>query len=208
MLEIDVIENPAAAEATLDPIRSRLLAELAEPASATMLAGRMGLPRQKINYHLRMLEEHGLLELVEERKRGNMTERVLRATAGSYVISPTALPALAPDSTLAPDQLSANWMLAIAARLVRDVGTLIRGSALAKKPLATFAVDSEVRFASAADRAAFAAELTESLAGLVARYHAADAPGGRRHRIVLALHPSVTTPAVAAHEPHPLEEKK
>src|SRR5712671_2177014 len=53
--DIAVIEDPAAAEVSLDPVRARLLAELAEPASATMVAARLGLPRQKVNYHLRAL---------------------------------------------------------------------------------------------------------------------------------------------------------
>jgi DNA-binding transcriptional ArsR family regulator len=65
MLEVAVIEDPGAAEISLDPVRTRLLAELAGPASATTLAARLGLPRQKVNYHLRTLEQHGLVELVE-----------------------------------------------------------------------------------------------------------------------------------------------
>ena len=97
MLDLAVIEDPAVAEVSLDPVRSRLLAELAEPASATTLAGRLGLPRQNVNYHLRALEEHGLVELVEERRKGNMTERLLRATALSYVISPAALNGVEPE---------------------------------------------------------------------------------------------------------------
>ena len=116
MLDVTVIEDPAAAEASLDPVRTRLLAELAAgPASAAMLAGRVGLARQKVNYHLRALERHGLAELAEERRKGNVTERVLRATAASYVISPAALAAVAPDPARAPDQLSARWLLAVAA---------------------------------------------------------------------------------------------
>ncbi|HZB04799.1 MAG TPA: helix-turn-helix domain-containing protein, partial [Actinomycetota bacterium] len=94
MIDVSVIEDPEAAEVSLDPIRTRLLAELAEPASATAVAARVGLPRQKVNYHLRTLEEHGLIELVEKRRKGNMTERVLQATALSYVISPAALAAV------------------------------------------------------------------------------------------------------------------
>ena len=38
MLDVAVIEEPAAAEASLDPIRARILAALAEPGSAAMLA--------------------------------------------------------------------------------------------------------------------------------------------------------------------------
>jgi DNA-binding transcriptional ArsR family regulator len=191
MFDVTVIDDPAAAEASLDPVRARLLAELAEPGSATMLAARVGLPRQKVNYHLRALEQHGLVELVEERRKGNVTERVLQAVAASYVISPVALAALAPDPSRSPDQLSARWLLALAARLVREVGELISGARAARKPLATFAIDSELRFASAADRAAFAQELSATIAGLVTKYHDATARSGREHRLVVALHPSL-----------------
>src|SRR3954454_449618 len=100
---VAVIEDPAAAEASLDPIRARLLAALAEPASAATLGARVGLTRQKTNYHLRSLEAHGLIELVEERRKGNCTERILQATAAAYVISPSALSAVAPDPSREPD---------------------------------------------------------------------------------------------------------
>ncbi|WP_214414057.1 ArsR/SmtB family transcription factor [Sphaerisporangium fuscum] len=194
MLDVAVIEDPAAAEVSLDPIRARLLSELSEPGSATMLAAKVGLPRQKVNYHLKALERYGLVELVEERRKGNVTERVMRATAASYVISPVALAAVQPDPSRSPDQLSARWLLAVAARLVRDVGALITGAAKARKPVATFAIDGEIRFASAADRAAFAEELANTVTALVGKYHDEKAEGGRPHRIVVAVHPSVTKP--------------
>ena len=190
MLDVAVIDDAAAAAVSLDPIRSRLLAELAEPASATMLAARVGLARQKVNYHLRELELHGLVELVEERRKGNVTERLLRATAASYVISPQALTVMQPDPDRSPDRLSGRWLLALAARMVREVGELLTGASRAGKPLATFAIDTEVRFASAADRAAFAEELSGAVTALVSRYHDESAPGGRSHRFVVAVHPS------------------
>lgn len=193
MFSVAVIEDAEAAEVSLDPVRARLLAELAEPASATMLAGRVDLPRQKVNYHLRALEKHGLVELVEERRKGNVTERMMRATASSYVISPTALSAVQPDPAQSPDRLSARWLLAVAGRLVRDVGVLITGSTKARKRVATFAIDGEVRFSSAEDRAAFAEELTVAITNLVSRYHDEGAERGRDHRIVVAVHPSVKT---------------
>lgn len=195
MFDVAVIEDPAAAEVSLDPVRARLLAELAEPGSATTLAAKIGLPRQKVNYHLRALERHGLVELVEERRKGNVTERVMRATAASYVISPTALAAVQPDPARSPDRLSARWLLALAARLVRDVGALVIGAEKARKRVATFALDGEVRFASAADRAAFAEELATAVTALVGKYHDQTAPGGRVHRVIVAIHPSTTTQA-------------
>lgn len=194
MREIAVIDDPAVAETLLAPIRSRLLVELAEPASASMLAERVGLPRQKVNYHLHALAESGLAEFVTERRKGNMTERLFRASAERYVITPDVLRDLAPDPARSPDQLSAAWLLALGARLVRDVGRLVRGAARARKPLATFAIDAEVNFASARDRAGFAADLARLTAELVDRYHDDQAPGGRRHRLVIALHPLPTDP--------------
>src|ERR687891_686855 len=174
MLDLAVIEDPSAAEVSLDPVRSRLLAELAEPGSATMLAGKLGLPRQNVNYHLRALEEHGLEGLVEERKKGNMTERLLRATALSYVISPAALNGVEPDPSRSPDRLSARWLVAVASKAVRDVGELLAGAARARKRLA-----------------AFAEELAVAVTSLVGKYHDEAAPRGRDHRIVVAVHPSL-----------------
>jgi DNA-binding transcriptional ArsR family regulator len=192
MYETAVIEDSAAAEASLNPIRARLLSELALPGSASTLAARTGLTRQKANYHLRELERHGLVELVEERRKGNCTERILQATAASYVISPTALAAVAPDPSREPDQRSARWLLAVAGRLVGEVGELITRASTAGKPLATLGIDSEVRFASAKDRAAFAVELADAVNGLVAKYHDTGATGGRPHRFIVALHPIIT----------------
>ena len=73
MLDLEVIHDPAAAVVALDPVRARLLAELAEPGSAASLAPRMGLARQKVNYHLRALEAHGLVRPVEDQFYGDRT---------------------------------------------------------------------------------------------------------------------------------------
>ena len=189
MVELDVIENPAAARVALDPVRSRLLAELAEPGSAATLAERTGLARQKINYHLHALEEHGLVRVVEERRWGGLTERVLRATAASYVVSPAALGDAAADPGRAQDRLSARYLIALAARIVREVGALTRRAEEADKRLATLALDTEIHFRSATERAAFSRDLTAAVTGLVSRYHDDSAPRGRRYRLVTVAHP-------------------
>ena len=189
MLDIQVIDDPAAATVALGPIRSRLLSELAAPASAATLATRVGLARQKVNYHLRALEAHGLVRLAEERKWGGLTERLLVATAASYVVSPRALGPVAADPHREIDRLSADYLLALGGRVVREVSDLARRAKKAGKRLATLTVDTEVRFRSAADRAAFSNELTEAITKLVAKFHDASAPGGRAHRLVIVAHP-------------------
>jgi DNA-binding transcriptional ArsR family regulator len=185
--DVEVIEDPAAAVVALDPVRARLLGELVEPASAAGVAQRVGIARQKVNYHLRALEAHGLVELAEERRRGGIIERVLRATAASYVVSPGAVDEHAADPSRAPDRLSARYLIALAGRLVREVGRLDRRAVATGTRLPTMAIDTEIRFVSAADRAAFADALTAAVLDLVARYHHDD---GRPHRLVVAAHPT------------------
>ncbi len=181
-----MIEDVGAAAVALDPLRARLLCELIEPGSAATVAARVGMARQKVNYHLKALESHGLLELAEERMRGGITERVLRATAAAYVVSPAALGESAADPDEAPDRLSARYLIALAGRVVREVGGLAHRAAAAGKRLPTLAIDTEIRFRSAEDRAAFADELTASVIDLAARYHHDD---GRPHRLIVAAHP-------------------
>ncbi len=189
MRDVEVIEDPAAATVALDPVRSRLLSELAEPASAAALAERLGLGRQKVNYHLRALEAHGLVRVAEKRKWGGLTERRLVATAASYMVSPGAMGPVATDPGRSADRLSASYLIALAARIVREVKQLLDRTEELDKRLPTLSLDTEIRFRSAADRAAFSQELTDAVMGLASRYHDASAPGGRAHRLVVVAHP-------------------
>jgi DNA-binding transcriptional ArsR family regulator len=186
VLDVEVIENPAAAALALEPMRARLLAALAEPASAAAVAARLGLSRQKVNYHLRALEACGLVELAEARKRGGITERVLRATAASYVVSPAALGAEAADPAAVSDHFSARYLVALASRVVREIGNLAARTGATGQRLPTMTIDTEIRFASSEDRAAFADDLTAAVLELAARYHHDD---GRPYRLVVAAHP-------------------
>jgi DNA-binding transcriptional ArsR family regulator len=190
VLDVAVIDDPSAALAALDPVRARLLAELASaPASAAGVAARLGLPRQKVGYHLKALQEQGLVVEVDQRRHGGLTERVLAASAGAYVVSPSAMGAAGADPSRVPDRLSASYLVALAARVVREVGALVRGAERAGKRLPTLSIDTDIRFRSAEERAAFAAELGAAVGSLAARYHDESAPGGRWHRVVVVSHP-------------------
>lgn len=190
MIEVEVIETAVVATAVLDPIRSRLLAELTQPASAATLAARLGLARQKVNYHLRALEEHKLVVPVAERHWGGLTERLMIATASSYVVSPAALGPIGADPSRNQDRLSAGYLIALAGRAIREVGDLWRNARVKGKRLATLSIDTTIHFRSPADRAAFAADMTNAIAALAARYHDDAAPGARPHRLVVAAYPA------------------
>jgi hypothetical protein len=170
-------------------VRSRLLSELTEPASAATLATRVGIARQKVNYHLRTLEAHGLVRVANTRQWGGLTERLLVASAASYIVSPGALGPVATNPDRRADRLSASYLIALAGRIVREVGDLLHRSREVGKRLPTLSIDTELRFRSAADRAAFTKELAHAVTTLVARYHDASAPVGRAHRLVVVAHP-------------------
>jgi DNA-binding transcriptional ArsR family regulator len=188
--DVAVLEDPGVAAVALEPTRARLLAALAAaPASAASLAAAAGLPPQRLGHHLRALEDAGLVVEVERRRHGGLTERVLSATAAAYVVSPTAMGEAGVDPSRVRDRLSAAYAIALASRAVREVGALLRGATAKRRRLPTLAVDTDIRFRSAADRAAFAEDLAAAVTALAARYHHESAPGGRWYRLVTLSHP-------------------
>lgn len=190
MLELEVLDDPARATLALDPVKGRILAALTEAGSAASIAGHVGLTRQKVNYHLRALEAHGLVEPVEERQWGGLTERRVRASAAAYVLSPDAVGSLAADPDRSRDRTSAGHLIALAARAIREVGALWKRARREEKRLATLSLDAVIHFRSPAERAAFTAELAELVAGLAARYDGPDASGARAHRLLVASYPA------------------
>lgn len=187
---LHVVEDPGRAAILLDPMRLRLLRELAEPDSAAGLARRLGIPRQKLNYHLRLLEHEGLVELVEKRKKRNCVERVVRAVARSYLISPATLGELAADPARLSDRTSAAYLVAAAAQVVRDVAVQRRRADKAGKKLPTLTLQTEVRFANPDAQHAFAEELARAVARLTAKYHDERAEDGRRFRVMAGVYPA------------------
>jgi DNA-binding transcriptional ArsR family regulator len=188
-MDLEVVRGADRAAVLLQRSRRELLRHLSEPDSAAGLSRKLGMPRQRINYHLKELEREGLIELVEERRKGNCVERVLRATAKAFVISPEALGLLGPGDDAPRDRFSAAYLITAAARTLRDVATLDHRARRDNKRLATFTVDAEIRFATAGARTAFAEELANTIAALAAKYHDEHAAGGRRFRLFAAVHP-------------------
>jgi DNA-binding transcriptional ArsR family regulator len=188
---VAVLQSLGQASTVLDPTRLRILVGMREPESAAGVARRLGLPRQRVGYHVRALEKEGLLHLVGERRKRGTVERLLQATARSYVVSPEALGVLGAIRAEVQDRFSSAYQIAATARTLRDVAILQQRAAEAGKKLPTLTLETEVRFASAEDQSSFAAELTEALAALAAKYHHATAAGGRSFRFVLAGHPAL-----------------
>lgn len=187
---IDVVAAPERAAALLDPTRMAILELLGEPDSAAGVARELGLPRQRVAYHVRELEKRGLVEHVEDRRKGNCVERVMRAVARRFVIAPQALGALAVDPEDIEDRFSSAYLAAVSARTLGEVAVLREQAEDAGKRLPTLTLESNVRFASPADQQAFARDLAQCFTELAARYHDAESARGRSFRFTVSGYPT------------------
>lgn len=194
-----LLEEPEKLRGALAPLRRQLLSRLRAPASATELAHELGISRQKVNYHLRKLEDAGFVELVEQRQRRGCVERVVQARADAYIIDPSLMsgagasrsgdPAgqLSPKITKAGDRHAADHLVESASATVRDVTRMQVAAEEAGRRLLTFTLETKVRLAEPADLHRFTEALASAVAGVVAEF---DAPGGRPYRLLGVGHPS------------------
>lgn len=189
---MEMVDESTAAATMLHPMRMRILQALGEPGSASTVARQLGVPRQKVNYHLRELEKAGFLEEVEQRRAGNCIERIVRAKATHYLINPEILGRLAADGASVEDRVSSSYLIALAAGTIRDVAALQQKAAATKKRVSTFALQTDVRFATVEERRRFTEELANSVARLVAKYHDDETPGGRTTRFIVGAYPART----------------
>jgi DNA-binding transcriptional ArsR family regulator len=183
-----LVAEPERLRQALSPLRRQLLDHLRSPASATQLAAILGLSRQRVNYHLRALEDAGLVELVEERQRRGCVERIVRTTAEAFVVDPSVM---SPDEAVAftgiADRHASEHLVGVAAATVRDVARMQVNAERGGIRLLTFTVEAEIRFATPGDVHDFTDELTAAVAATVARF---DSPGGRPYRLIVGGHPT------------------
>jgi len=186
---IQLLHDPERVRLALSPVKRRLLERLREPSSATRLAAALGTSRQRVNYHLRALEQAGLVVLVEERQRRGCTERVLVATADAFVVDPSVMHA---DDASAPppvqDRYAAQHLIGTAAGVVRDVARMQAAAEREQTRLLTFTVEAEVGFADPGDIERFATRLAELMRQAASEFN--PPAGGRRYRVVAGGHPA------------------
>lgn len=194
---VALVDDPDRLLAGLSPVRRRVLDALAEPAAATALAERLGLSRQQVGYHLKVLERAGLVELVELRQRRGFTERVLRRSAQEFVVDPDLLPR---GRVRERDRHAADHLVGTASGVVRDVTRMQAAAQARGQRLLTFTLETEVALERPSDVHAYTDALAEAVAEVTRRFHS---PGGRRHRVVVGGHPA---PRSRPHRPDEQEQ--
>jgi DNA-binding transcriptional ArsR family regulator len=183
------------------PLRLAILRAAAEPRSATEIAAGLGLPRQRVNYHIGRLRRAGFLVPAERRRRRGLFEQRYTASARAYVVAPEALGPVAARADQMEDRMSAEYLLALAAQTQGDLGQALADAARQGKRVATLSISTEVRFTSPEQRARFARALQKAITRVVGRHTspsstAEGAPAaGRLFRLVVGCFPPPARPA-------------
>jgi DNA-binding transcriptional ArsR family regulator len=197
------VGDRAQAQALLHPIRLRVLSIAQRPASAAEIARRLGLKRQRVNYHVRALERAGMLKAAGRQRKRNMIEQRYVATARAYVLSPNILGPLAADWRAIEDTASADFMLAVIEQVRSDVSRAADQASADGSRLETLSIKSQFRFRTPAQRSEFARAVREALVAVIARHASPDSREdggggrGRRYRLVLACYPVPAEEAAA-----------
>ena len=201
---VALVSDAAKARVALTPLRRELLERLRAPNSASTLAGQLAIPRQKLAYHLRVLEEAGLVRLVEERQRRGFIERVMVASADTFVLDPALVQHASKQAVTAQDRHASEHLVTTASGLVRDVARMREAADREGKRLLTLTVETELTFETPADFDAFSEQLSDAITALAKRYTASPLrKGGRRYRLVAAAHPALLTKATKKTERTP-----
>ncbi len=70
-----------------DPLRLSILEYLVKPSTVKRIAEKLGKPPTKLYYHFNLLEQHGLIQLVDTRVVSGIIEKHYQASARSYQVA-------------------------------------------------------------------------------------------------------------------------
>lgn len=167
MQEVHIIERANEASELLKPARIEILSRLSNPKTCPELARELGITTQKVNYHMNLLKEAGLVDLVEERRKRGTVEGVYQATAKSYWFSPRLVKYLG-DSERSRDQASLAYLLQLAEDLQVDIAHMIESKDTKSTP--SLGVNAQIQLRDNADRSRFLAEINEIFSHLAHKY--------------------------------------
>jgi DNA-binding transcriptional ArsR family regulator len=190
MRDVYYIRDLAQAKTLLKPQRVEVLKQLGRPRTCAELASHFNETPQRMNYHLKALENAGLVEKVEERPTGGRNESVYQASAVSYWMAPKLIGKIGGRRTTR-DQISLKYLLALTEEVQEDVGRLGEQSG-AGKDIPSLSMSAQIYLPDGDRRAAFLTEVQETFQQLARSYGLpGDAPQAKSEtfRLVLACYP-------------------
>lgn len=182
VLQLERIEQ---AEALLKPKRVEILRCLAEPRSCTQVASALDDTPQRVYYHVKRLQDAGLVDRVEERRVRGINEGVYRASARSYWLSPRLVGTIGRRTIT--DELSLGYLLDLMEQVQTEIAGLGAGT-----DLPSVGISGEIRIRPER-RQAFLDELRGTLQELFTRYGGAE---GDAFRLAVACYPAAPSEGV------------
>lgn len=179
---VTVLHDPDAVVDTLRPFRRRILAVLDTPASATEVARRLETTRQRVNYHMRYLEEAGLVVLHEERQRRGLTERVMRRSSPIVLVDPSAFDTGGLERS---DVAGVSGVVSMATDVIRQAAEVATEAGRRRERVAAAVLDTRIRVESPAALRS----MLEEVAAAIARHDSGES--GLEIRISTSVLPSV-----------------
>ena len=193
MQDVLYIDDVDQAAALLKPARIDVVRHMAGDTTCTEIAKALGSTPQKIHYHVKALEDAGLVERVSERRVRGIVEGIYRARARSYWLSPRLVGEIG-GPQVSRDQASLGYLITLAEEIQHDVGRLASQvhDGAAETPSLGLSAQIELRDGKA--RAAFLREVQQTFQDLAERYGATTASRrgarGETFRIALACYPN------------------
>jgi DNA-binding transcriptional ArsR family regulator len=190
--DVHIIDQADQANELLKPIRIEILSKLGKPTSCPEIAKALGLTTQKVNYHMKVLVDAGLVELVDERRVRGIMEGVYLAVAKSFWFSPRLVSYLG-NRERSTDQASLAYLLQLAEDLQVEIGQLVDRADGQSIP--SLGVNAQIQLRDGTDRARFLAEVKDFFTQLADKYGEQEADHSRSNglfRLMLACYQDPT----------------
>lgn len=188
--EVFEIEDLRVLEVLNSPTRLRIFRNLEEPKTVREVADAMAVPVTRLYYHFGMLQDVGVIEVVETRKVGAMIEKLYQCVAGTFRPSPNLF--LKTDDPGRVARASANVVLDGARLdaeygLVRHFEAIANGQDRAESYPGT--ISRSVRLMTRQEASEFASRLEELVAEWGHSTTDADVEGAEDYTLSIVFFP-------------------
>jgi DNA-binding transcriptional ArsR family regulator len=190
MQDVIYIDDVAQATVLMKPARLDVLRRMATETTCNELAAALGSSPQKVYYHVKALEQAGLVERVSERKVRGIHEGIYRAKARAYWLSPRLVGHLGGERA-SRDHASLGYLISLAEEVQEDVGRLAERAG-GDEDVPSLGVSARIELKDAADRAAFMKDVQRTFESLARKYGATGGAKGPAYKLALACYPAAS----------------
>lgn len=188
MQDVFYIESVEQAVTLLKPMRMDILQMLDKPRTCPEIGDALGETAQKIYYHVKALENAGLVVKTAEKQVRGAMEGYYEAKARSYWLAPQLVGQVGSPRS-AQDQTSLRVLLSLTEEIQTDVGHLAHKTEMGHE-VASLSLSAYIQLPDVNRRAEFLHEVQSTFRHLATKYGAtADLAQDESFRLVLVCYP-------------------